>query len=87
MKLKELNYLEKQTQKILEDQKRVLLNISMASILRGNTDLDEVVSPEDQEKWTGEELGWESVVTTRFEYPEQRWKYRGNFEGLKADPT
>ena len=82
-KIRELNELERQTLKILENQKRVLRNISLASILRGNTDLDEVVSPEDQEKWTREELGWESEETTRFEYPEQRRKYTGNFQGLK----
>ena len=45
-----------------------------------------MVSPEDQEKWVSEELGWESVETTRFEYPEQRRKYRGNFERLREHP-
>jgi len=77
---------EKETVYELENQKKVLRNINLVSIIIGDTDLDLVVSKEDQEKWINYELPFESLTTERFEYHEHRKKYRKKYEQLKVNP-
>lgn len=80
---KRLSQAEKDVIKYLEGQEKALRNISLVSIIKSESDLDEVVSLEDQEKWLNDELPWETLETERFEYPEQRKKYTLRFNQLK----
>lgn len=81
-----LSDIEKETVYELENRKKALRNINIVSIIIGDTDLDLVVSKDDQEKWINYELPFESLTTERFEYPEHRKKYTKKFEQLKANP-
>jgi hypothetical protein len=67
----------------LETLRTTLRNISLVSIIKGETDLDEVVSPQDQTLWMNDELPFESLETERFDYPEQRHRYTKRFEKFK----
>ena len=75
--------IEKQTVYKLEDLKKALRNINIVSIIIGETDLDLIISPEEQKHWINYELPMESLTTERFEYPELRKKYNNKFEILK----
>lgn len=63
-----------------------LRNISIVSIVNGETDLDLIVSIEDQAKWLNYELPLDTLNTERFEYAELRKKYTHNYEKLKKNP-
>lgn len=76
---------EKLTIYELENRQKSLRNITIVSVMPGETDLDLIVSNEDQTKWLNYELGFDSLTTERFEYPELRKKYTHNFKRLKAD--
>jgi predicted GIY-YIG superfamily endonuclease len=78
--------IEKLTVYELENRKKALRNINIVSIVIGDTDLDLVVSKDEQEKWMNYELPFESIETERFEYPEHRRKYTKKFEKLKLNP-
>lgn len=77
--------IEKETVYKLEDLKKTLRNINIVSIIIGETDLDLLVSKEDQEKWVNYELPFESLNTDRLEYPELRKKYTKKYEKLKSN--
>ncbi len=79
-----LSQVEKQTVHELENLKKPLRNISLVSIVSGDTDLDLIVTPEEQQQWINYELGIESLTTERFNYPELRTKYAGKFAKLKS---
>jgi hypothetical protein len=78
--------IEKETVYKLENLKKPLRNINIVSIIIGDTDLDLVVSKEEQEKWINYKLPFESLMTDRFEYPELRKKYTKKFNKLKSNP-
>lgn len=69
----------------LEGLNKALRNINIVSTVIGDTDLDLVVSKEDQDKWINYELPFESLTTERFEYPELRKKYTAKFNKLKQN--
>ena len=75
--------IEKETIYKLEYLKKPLRNINIVSIIIGETDLDLIVSKEDQEKWVNYQLPFESLTTERFEYTELRKKYSKKFEKFK----
>lgn len=77
-----LNDVEKETIYLLEQKKKVLRNISLVSILHGHSDLDELVTPNEQQQW----LNYQSAddQSSRFDYPELRSKYTQKFQKLKA---
>jgi len=75
---------EKQTVYDLENLKKPLRNINLVSILSGDTDLDLIVSRQEQQQWINYELGFESLNTDRFNYPELRRKYSRKFIKLKC---
>lgn len=76
---------EKETVYKLEDLNKSLRNINIVSIVSGDTDLDLIVSKEEQNKWITEELEIESLQTKRFEYPQLRQKYTAKFEKLSKN--
>ena len=78
--------IEKDTVYELEKLKKSLRNINLISIIIGDTDLDLIVSKDEQSKWLNYELPFESLTTERFEYPELRKKYTKKFEKLQTNP-
>ncbi|HXI00736.1 MAG TPA: GIY-YIG nuclease family protein [Sphingobacteriaceae bacterium] len=78
-----LTEVEKQTVYTLENLQKPLRNINLVSIITGDTDLDLVVSREEQQQWSNYELGVESLKTDRFNYPELRRKYSAKFTKLR----
>lgn len=74
--------IEKETVYALENLKKPLRNINIVNIIIGDTDLDLIVSPEEQSKWINYELTIDSLKTERFEYPELRKKYLEKFNTL-----
>lgn len=74
--------IEKETFYALENLKKPLRNINIVSIVIGETDLDLVVSKEEQDNWLTSELTLDSLQTERFDYPELRKKYSKKFEKL-----
>ena len=74
--------IEKETIYALENLRKPLRNINIVSIILGDTDLDLVVSTEEQTKWLNYELTIDSLKTERFEYPELRKKYLDRFTAL-----
>lgn len=78
---------EKQTIYQLEALKKPLRNISIVSIITGNTKLDSIIDKEEQAKWLNNELGIESLTTPRFEYPVLREKYTQKFNQLTKFPS
>ncbi|GEO07198.1 hypothetical protein AAE02nite_48620 [Adhaeribacter aerolatus] len=78
--------IERETVYELENRKKELRNINIVSIIIGETDLDLIVSKEEQGKWINYELPFESLTTKRFEYPEHRKRYTKKFEQLKSNP-
>lgn len=81
--MKRLNQTERYVIDQLEIFKITLRNISLVSIIKGETDLDEVVSPLDQQRWMNNDLPFESLETERFNYPEQRHRYTKRYEKFK----
>ncbi len=79
-----LNQVEKELISVLEMQKKPLRNISLVSIHPGQSDLDLVITRDDQNKWLEYKLDKESLLTTRFEYPELRKKYTERFQALST---
>lgn len=77
-----LSEIEKETVYALEKLKKPLRNINIVSIVLGDTDLDLVVSKEEQNTWLTSELKLESLETVRFDYPELRKKYSKKFDTL-----
>lgn len=77
--------IEKETVYKLEDLNKPLRNINIVSIILGETDLDLIVSPDEQKQWINYELPIESLKTERFEYPELRKKYIHKFDYLKSN--
>lgn len=75
---------EKATIHTLESLRRMLRNISLVSIITGETDFDLLISKEEQRKWMNYELPFESLNTERFEYPDLRRKYSKKFQKLKG---
>jgi predicted GIY-YIG superfamily endonuclease len=75
---------EKQTVYELEKLKKSLRNISLVSIINGDSDIDLIVAPEEQTKWKNYELGIESLTTPRFNYPELRKRYSSRFNKFKG---
>lgn len=80
----ELNRVEKEIISLLEKQKKSLRNISLVSIHPGQSDLDLVISGDDQEKWLQYKLDKDSLLTDRFDYPELRKKYSERFLALST---
>jgi hypothetical protein len=80
---KELNKAEREAISHLEALGLTLRNISLVSVITGQADLDEVVTPDDQQKWMNDELPWESFETERFDYPDQRKRYAKKYLQLK----
>ena len=78
----DLNRVEKEMISLLEKQNKSLRNISLVSIFPGQSDLDLVISREDQDKWLQYKLDKDSLLTPRFEYPELRKKYTERFLAL-----
>jgi len=74
--------IEKETVYALENLKKPLRNINIVSIIIGETDLDLIVTPNEQTQWLNYELGIDSLKTERFEYPELRKKYLKKFQTL-----
>jgi predicted GIY-YIG superfamily endonuclease len=74
---------EKQTVYQLENLKKPLRNINLVSIINGETDLDLVVTPKEQQEWNNYELGTDSLKTPRFNYPELQKKYAAKFDKLR----
>jgi predicted GIY-YIG superfamily endonuclease len=66
----------------LEKLKKPLRNINLVSIINGNSDLDLIVSIEEQLKWKNYELCLDRL-TVRFDYPELRRKYAIKFDKLR----
>jgi predicted GIY-YIG superfamily endonuclease len=75
---------EKVTVYKLENLKKSLRNINLVSIITGDTDLDLIVSSQDQQQWSHYELNVDSLKTNRFNYPELRRKYSVKFTKLKS---
>ncbi|MEI2756761.1 MAG: GIY-YIG nuclease family protein [Chitinophagaceae bacterium] len=73
---------EKETVYALENLNKPLRNINIVSIVIGETDLDLVVTKEEQDDWLNKELSLESLQTERFDYPELRKKYSQKFDKL-----
>ena len=55
--------------------KKPLRNINLVSIINGETDLDLIVTRQEQLQWINGELGLKSLKTPRFDYTELRRKY------------
>jgi hypothetical protein len=73
---------EKQTVYKLEFLKKPLRNINLVSIIYGETDLDLVITRQEQQQWSNYELDIESLRTSRFDYPELRKKYSSKYKKL-----
>ena len=80
----DLNQVEKEMISLLEKEKKALRNISLVSIHPGQSDLDLVISREDQVKWLQFKLDNDSLLTPRFDYPELRKKYTERFRALST---
>lgn len=80
----DLNRVEKEMISHLEKQNKSLRNISLVSIFPGQSDLDLVISREDQDKWLQYKLDKDSLLTPRFDYPELRKKYTERFQALRT---
>jgi predicted GIY-YIG superfamily endonuclease len=74
---------EKETVYRLENLKKTLRNVSIVSIIAGDTDFDLIVSKEEQEDWLKNGPTRESLNTERFDYPDLRKKYSKKFQKLK----
>jgi hypothetical protein len=77
-----LAVIEKETIYTLENLKKPLRNINIVSIVIGETDLDLIITKEEQDNWLNSELTLDSLQTERFDYPELRKKYSKKFENL-----
>ena len=84
--LENLTEVERTTVHEFELLKKKLRNINIVSIINGKTDLDLIVSVEDQTKWLNYELPLETLNTPRSEYPELRKKYTDSYNKLKKHP-
>jgi len=75
---------EKHTVYNLENLMKSLRNINLVSIVSGDTDLDLIVSNQEQQQWSNYELGVDSLKTDRFNYPDLRRKYSVKYAKLKS---
>ena len=67
---------EKETVYSLEDLKKSLRNINIVSTIIGETDLDLIVSSEEQQDWVSKEITLKDLESKRFDYPVLRQKYQ-----------
>lgn len=83
---KKLPETEKETVHWLESLKKPLRNIAIVSNVIGETDLDEVVSPDEYHAWLNYNKLLVDQHELRFDNPDQRRKYARRFLQLKALP-
>lgn len=74
--------IERETIFNLENRQKVLRNIAIVSVTQGDTDLDLIISKEDQSCWF---TNFKKIKldTERFEYPQQRQKYANKYIKFK----
>ena len=78
-----LGEIEKETVYNLENLKKPLRNLNIVSIILGDTDLDLIVSVQNQKRWLNYKIEIEEFKTERFDYPDLRKKYINRFDKLK----
>ena len=78
--------IEKETVFSLERLNKLLRNINIVSIVIGDTDLDLIISKEEQDTWINKDLTLEEIETERFEYPILRAKYQKKYKKLSEHP-
>lgn len=80
----DLNVVEIEAIKLLEEQNKTLRNINLVSLLKGETEIDKIIDKETIEKWKQYALPKESLLGSRFDYPALRNKYTKRFSAFSV---